>query len=142
MVWEELDSRNKDVLVAEHLMGWVWQPVPWMNNEQSMLVPNITFLKHEDARVKLGMHIYEFVPRYTTDWNAFLLVEKRIDTQGLQEKYARALCSVCHVLIGNNSLDIEDPGLDYVDIENIWSLVTATLDQRCQAALRAIGVEV
>jgi len=73
-----LRDERLDGLVAEAL-GWVWQPVPWMNAEQSVLVPYAGFLKPNDPRVRPGDSVYAFVPRYSPieQLMALLLVEMR-----------------------------------------------------------------
>jgi hypothetical protein len=58
-------GRELDALVAEKVMGFTWQSVPWLNQEQKCLAPPFKPLNEENTTV--GDHIYKQVPHYSTD---------------------------------------------------------------------------
>jgi hypothetical protein len=70
-----------DAFIAQEVDGWVWQPVPWMNEEQSVLVPFPDYVKEGDGRIRLGDDVYKFLQGYdvstTNRLLALILMELR-----------------------------------------------------------------
>lgn len=138
--WEGLGARENDAAVAEW-MGWTdvaERPCyEWSNTAQ----------RYELFGVPPGQAYKVLVPYFTADVPPIgkdedcfdesratvRQVEDEVERRGLQDEYLIALGLVLWGDWGINQ-DIE--------LDNVWSLLRATPDQKCQAALRAGGVDV
>ena len=128
MKWDELTPRERDAHVSIYLFSHV--------------EPTAELLRFPESGA----------PRYTTSLDACRLVEEEIARRGLVEKYQDALIDILdltmQVFSSAIELDIHNPPNipnNYFGWEGhayLWAYSQATADQRCQAALRAIGVEI
>lgn len=83
------------------------------------------------------------VRAFTTDRNLVALVEDQIEKRGLQKEYEHALLKVLNL---HDSTYIRTTSSDYQAFEfcvgELFPVLRATPEQRCLAALRAVGVSI
>jgi hypothetical protein len=121
MTWEEMTPRERDALVGERAFAYT---VDW---------------EFDAPCVKALCDQYDewgILPHYTADLTAARLVEDEIERRGLQSVYAVHLMTLLCGGWANNE------GLYILEEDDLWTLLRATPEQRCRAALRAMGVEV
>lgn len=143
--WAELTPNERNELIAQQLMGWTYTTTTvgpggylaegtvlthWYNPSGQRVVPQFRHIGERD-----GVQAYESirVPPYSTDPAAVCLVEDEIERRGLRDAYIEHLLDV--IAAPDLRLDIWPTAAD------LWKVARATADQRCQAALRALGVE-
>ena len=132
MKWEEMTPDERNMLIARRGMGLqVWRGTLHLNNTPTGEA--LLYCEGPDGG-RLGL------PAYTTDIVAARLVEDEIERRGLVDAYIDALA----VLIDPNGNDISifDTIIEMNGRRALWALLRATPEQRCWAALRAMGVEV
>lgn len=122
--WDEMKPRERDALVAAKIMEWSESALRYVRTEDG------DYFSGEDG-----------LPDYTTDYNACREVEDRIERQGLQESYLNALVHICDP-DAHPQDDLDMWRVTSVRTDNLWSLVHGAPEQRCRAALRAMGVAV
>lgn len=116
MVLAMTDDRELDIRIAVFL-GWQW-----------VQEGNIFYLRWRDApgfaAMNAGGELYptSALLHYSTNWQYVRLIEDEIERRGLVHAYVTAL----YAIVGKRGA---------------WSLIRATPEQRCLAALRAIGRE-
>lgn len=153
--WQDMSARERDAMVAEHVMNleiihrlWPCGYAPDGSGYEAVWVDegdeNSPWYMSRDAVYKVrepGVRPNELgrwcrpVPFYTTDLTAARIVEDEIERRRLQLVYIKRLIEL---------LDIYDASLrsDQHDLSTyaLWQLSRATSDQRCYAALKAVGV--
>ncbi len=124
--WNTLSDRERDALIAEKVCGWSRS---WQDDGETFLgiAMWIPPSKNEDEQTAV-------LPAYTTDRNAFAAVEEALERRGLVGRYEEMLIEA-----------VEEQGRPDIGPKNtatLFPVLTAPLDIRCKAALRACGVEV
>lgn len=139
--WEGMSARERDAMVAE-----------WMGCRVRMLEHPPYGGTCECADRRHSPSLLGPLFAYTADHNAARLVEDEVMKRGLIEKYQTALIKILGLgmQVFNSAIEIGSYA-DLPDIPNnsfewdghafLWSLLRATPDQKCRAALRAGGVE-
>lgn len=131
MKWEEMTSRERDVLVAEQLPEW----------DRASL----RYIRFEDGTYPYPDNDGEGgLPGYTTDSAYVGEVERMIEMRGAKALYIKILATeVCTMVDGMGApIDFEMWMSNNVTLSDLWDLVSATPEQRCKAALQACGVPV
>lgn len=114
--WQAMTPRDRDALVAEHVMGETVDP---------------SSRAWQDGYLNEGTY-------YTTDHAAARDVEDEIERRGLKQEYLRALIDdVAPIMFQDAYENFRDDAYD-----GLWAFTRATPEQRCKAALRAIGMDV
>lgn len=127
--WETLSTRERDALVAEHVMGGRCEIQVWQ----------VGFSIYRSVSWYIGDWHFDEVsfPTYTgpgwLGWNRIPEVEEQIAKRRLEATYLLELAKV---------LGFEVPADKPLSARHLWSLVSAEPEKRCLAALRAAGVEV
>ncbi len=115
--WDEMTGHERNALVAEEVMGW---------HEPFIIDPAGELWGHHPTKG------YQAVPLVTTDHNAAYEMEEEIKRRGLSWHYGKQL----HIDIVCQGEHLSST------FDECFALAHATLDQRCLAALRAMGVEI
>jgi hypothetical protein len=124
-------------------------PVDWVKltpDERNMLVGK-TFWGLTPQQV----HLYED-SNYVEDYGACHQIENEIERRGLIEAYQNALIDILglEMQVFNSAIELDShrvraiPGnqFQWVGHIELWLFHRATPDQRCLAALRAVGVQI
>lgn len=123
--WATMTDREKDALIAEHVLGceMIWRDVLWKAPDGTL------YFTGDDANKPRTPHT-AFHP--TVDRNAFAEVETALEQRGseVRNRYVEAIIDLVSYV---------DEGVHSVPY---FRMITASLDVRCKAALRACGVEV
>lgn len=128
-------GRELDAEIAVLIQGWRWISNP-SSPDDAFLFPPADAAKYSPDRVSTKppdgrrMRNNEWhaqLPYYSTDIAAAWEVEEKIKELGLQRKYAEAL-GIVIAESGHKGLYVEP-----------FELIHATPEQRCLAALKAIG---
>lgn len=106
--WERLSPRERDVLIARRVMRW-----------------GVDERYVTDSRGRL-MYFTDELPALSTDHAAARLVEDEISLLDLYAEYVAALVAVVA------------PEADLESTDVIWSVIRATPEERCRAALIAV----
>ena len=109
------NDRALDIEIAQ-LLGWRWEGDE--GGVHYLRRPNVPGY----LAMRAGDDLYptsDLLP-YSTDHTAVRLVEDEIERRGLVGPYVKAL----YAIVGK---------------QGSWSLIRATPEQRCAAALRAVG---
>lgn len=119
--WSALTPRQRDALIAEHLMGY---HVQWIGGDVWIVPPPSA----EDQDVALGR-----VPEYSTRAHGGPMAEQEIERRGseAQSDYAWILKEI---------VGVSDDFKYDATAADLWKVIRATPEQRCRAALIAIGV--
>lgn len=115
-MWSDMTPREQSALTAVNVLGW-------SGGEEEMYWPNREWV----WRDRSGLRV-ECQGELVSDPAFARLAEQEIARRGLQDEYANALAAL-------------KPDSDWITGERWW-LATATAEQRCHAACRAMGVEV
>jgi len=121
--WDKMTPRERDALVAEKAMGWIQKhPDLWER-------PGDQWPAYTGVRV-IRTPCMPFHP--TIDYNACRLVEDEIERRGkqVQADYVFALAELCFS-------EVPTWGA-----EHIARMMHVPPDQKCRAALRAMGTEI
>lgn len=132
---EKLEGRELDAIVAE-LMGWIWirfkyelggyeGPEHAFQVKADELGGFFDTDKYMADDGKYPKQTHARVPHYSTEIAAAFQVEEQIRKLKLVKEYCEALC------------EIVDTRNDIVLRYSLWSLIHATPEQRCKAALKA-----
>lgn len=140
--WNELAPRERDALIAEKVMEWVqvhpdlWERPgeqwPAYTGERTIRTPCVSF-------------------RPTSDYNACRLADEEIARRGLIEKYQNALVNILDLdmqvfnsaieLNPHHAPEVPENTFEWMGHAYLWLYSHATADQKCHAALKALGVE-
>lgn len=139
-VWEQLSPRERDCLVGETFGGFgadLLAMYRQMHAEQAAAgaAPDASVYPYDDIpaeQTESGEAWRGWLPRYTGDLSTAALVEEEVERRRLHGAYLIALFGVLGIY--------GDP--EPLGTRSLWMLVHATPDQRCHAALRAVGVAV
>lgn len=136
--WAALTPRERDLLVAEHVMGYRrvtddTADAAGTRHANEILVPPGQSLQSlqewlpRRGQIAFGYFVTE---RYTERHDAARAIEDAIARRRLYADYCGALAH----LVGLDDRELED----YGSIA-LWPIVAATPEQRCHAALMAVG---
>lgn len=156
--WSELSERERDALVAVHVMGadpesvavlprhdWERRPdgtinmSAWMSDEYPDSGPRCRRCGDMPHAPKYGetLEVGPCEPHVTNYTGTFPdyapRMKEALEARRLQAAYLIALFDV---------LGLDNTPLKPMGARSLWMLVHATPEQRCLAALRAVGVEV
>ncbi len=129
IVWDALTPRERDLLVAEHVMGYrrvtddTADYAGTRHGGEVLLPPGETFASMQEWLPRRGVIPFGYfvTERYTVSPREARAVEDEIARRGLGSQYAGALAG----LLGDTDL---------------WTVIRATPEQRCRAALITVGV--
>lgn len=127
--WAALTPRDRDLLVAEHVMGYhrvtddTTDYAGTRHANEILVPPGQTLQSLQEwlprrGRIAFGYFVTE---QYTLSPTAARAVEDAIGRRGLGSQYAGALATIAG------------------DVD-LWTIIRATPEQRCRAALVAVGV--
>lgn len=123
--WIEMIDHERNTLVAE-AMGW---------REPFIIDPAGELWGHHPTGG------YQAVPPFIIDYTACRLVEDEIERRGLVFAYIEQLCIIVGLSVRSGTFFGEHTRWEQTNAE-IWQIARATSEQRCHAAVRAMGVEV
>ncbi len=111
-----------DALVAEHVMGWIYDP-----SEAIVIGPRYAEPNGET---------HYACEAYSTDASRVREVEAEIERRGLTYQYAAWLAKEFDIEV----FGFTDKNFNHAAIlaEQAYKLITATPEQRCRAAYRAV----
>lgn len=116
--WDEMTPGERNEAVARAL-GWVYEPRFEGDGAGYWVAPD-------------GMHyISEDLPDFVGSLDACRLVEDAIERRGLQEQFVYELAVLCG---GPRSRSVWG-------WQGVWRVVCAGAEQKCHAAIRALGID-
>lgn len=160
-----MDNRELDALVVVHIFNWRWMQYPAPNSSQTVWktglfppeAPNRICVANgydriwrpstsdaprfrdwdkcpwwEDDEFRRGF------PCYSTDMAAVWAVEEHIKERGLVKEYIDALSD----MLAPDDDFVSYDGIEWATYDGLWALIHATPQQRCTAALKAVGIDV
>lgn len=137
--WDTMTDREKDAAVAEWVCEWTDF---WRGSDEYRTY----IMAYPPSELSMGIEAERApVPSYTTDRNAFAEVEAALERRGLQEAYAEAVLDQLdeNAVIYYSAIEVDRYGKKLDEGWKVaYGLLTASLDIRCKAALRAVEAEV
>lgn len=116
---DTLTGRELDAAVAVEVMGWVYDP-----SEAIVIGPHYAAPNGETHYI---------CKAYSTDANAAREVEAEIERRGLVDRYVKIMVDDIEPPLGLSKHFVN--GLTWI---GLFKLITATPEQRCRAAYRAV----
>lgn len=117
------DEINRQV--AEKVMGWGYSA--WGRNHYVEIIVSSDISSGNQQDETFVMQVESWQP-YTNIEQA-MMMQKEIHKKGLARKYTNAFFNI-----------IEPEGTTLPDDELVWAMIHATPQQRCEAALKAVGL--
>lgn len=139
MSWENCSSNEKHALIGQHLFG---QIIEWHDEKPCIVgeepLPLGSFVIEGGTIEQTDKGLWTIVggtpvPAYfTISLAESCVVEQEIARRHLQGRYISELAQCTGAILDTD---------DSPSARALWTLVTASADQRCHAALRACGLD-
>lgn len=169
-MWSDMTPRERDDLIARHLFGYatllaedsVFGPTLWLHDVEAVCdgkggASNCRLLGGRCERLRVDGEIREVFVRLCPAFTArmddgALIVEQEIKRRGLIEKYQNALIELLNLdmQVFNSAIELNTHNVPTIPNNDfsweghafLWQYSQAAAEQRCHAALRAVGIEV